>query len=427
MDQHFIPIDKVTPSSRDHVEVLDEIDDFAWYVPRRSKNHRLPGFLSRGKMTSVETQTIYFMDPESRYSGFVQMLYSNVMGGLYKGFQINFKIFSPNKDLEDQFNVWESIKLDGNIRFQDSDLTVKGDNVTFQFRDPIKISKKIIDGADKDGNDGKNKKNFETVTNLKIKVKIPSIGLSIDLRCNLGKGFKISPDGCSIYLDKPISKDELQRIKSSNPGDISQIILKNKYLRHQFAPLGQIFGIIKYNKKKDGEQQVLKLRHSPMVYLDAVQGMLPNKIAKRWNFLYFQSKNYTILAIEYLTIEQFDNVKVTIWTICEGNEIKYIGSDINNNEMIKFNSVKKDSQNGWEYPTEMTFNFLNSDENVPSFTVKNMNLVNRYDILGELPGIINTLAKKIANIKPYLYQFCQPSKYKDEEGVSIIETTFISQ
>ena len=425
MSQHFIPIDKVTPPSRDHVETIDKIDDFAWYIPRRSKNHRFSSFLSRDKMTSVETQTIYFIDPESKYAGFVQMLYSNVLGGVYKGFQINFKIFSPNKDLEDQFNVWESIKLDGNTKFQDSGLTIKGDNVTFQFRDPIKVSKKIIEGTDNNDNNEKPKKIFEIITNLKIKVKVPSVGLSVDLRCNLGKGFKISPDGCSIYLDKQISKDEIKRIKS-NKSDISQLILKNKYLRHQFAPLGQIFGMIKYNNKKYGKQQVLKLKYSPMIYLDAVQGMLPNKVAKRWNFLYFQSPNYAILAIEYLTIERFDNVKVTIWTICEGNEIKYIGSDINNNEMIKFNSVERDSQNGWEYPTGMTFNFMNGDERVPSFTVKNLNLVNRYDILGELPSIVNTLARKIANIKPYLYQFCQPSKYKDEEGISIIESTFIS-
>lgn len=420
MAKRFIPVSVVTPPSRDGVEIVNKMDHLAWYVPRKTKHNKSHSIVSRSKMTSVETQTLYFMDPEGNYSGFVQLLYSNVMGGLYKGFQINFKVFSPKKELESQYSIWESIKLDSSVRFQDDELTVKGKTVTFQFRDPEKISKKLIKGDDDGEMDGKTNP-IPFIANLKIKVNDPSNGLIMDLRCNLGEGFKISPDGCSFYLDKSTSDEDITKINN-----VDSFELKHRYMRHQFHPICQIFGFIKYNNSAEGKAQVLKLQHIPMVYLDAVQGILPNKAAKRWNFLYFQSKSYTILVMEYLTIAKFDSVKVTIWSICENNEIKYIGSDVNNDEIVKFNEVTKDKENGWEYPTKMTFNFTKSSNDVPSFHVENLNLVNRYDILGELPSIVKTLAKNIANIKPYLYQYCQPCHYKDEEGVSIIESTFIS-
>lgn len=419
MAKRFIPLKKVTPPSKDDVEIVDKMDDLAWYVPRKTKHNKTHNILSRSKMTSVETQTLYFMDPEMRYSGFVQMLYSNVMGGIYKGFQINFKIFSPKKELESQYGIWESVKLDSTVSFQDDELTVKGANVTFQFRDPKNVSKKIT-GEEEEGDDDTQHTTF--IANLKIKINDPSKGLMMDLRCSLGEGFKISPDGCSFYLDKSTPDEQ-----STIINNVHSFELKHRYMRHQFHPVSQIFGIIKYNNGAKKKPQLLKLQHIPMIYLDAVQGILPNKAAKRWNFLYFQSKNYKILAIEYLTIPKFDSTKVTIWSICEKDEIKYIGSDINNDNIIKFNSVEKDKENGWEYPTEMTFNFSDNNNNeITPFHVEKLNLVNRYDILGELPSIVKSLAKSIANIKPYLYQYCQPCKYKDEEGVSIIESTFIS-
>ena len=53
-------------------------------------------------------------------------------------------------------------------------------------------------------------------------------------------------------------------------------------------------------------------------------------------------------------------------------------------------------------------------------------MINRYDVLGELPGVVKSVAQNIAHIKPYIYQYCQESTYKNEKGVSIVESTFIS-
>ena len=60
------------------------------------------------------------------------------------------------------------------------------------------------------------------------------------------------------------------------------------------------------------------------------------------------------------------------------------------------------------------------------FEESNLRLVNRYDIMSELPAFIRSIAENLANMKPFIYQFCQKSKFDDDEGVSIIESTFIN-
>lgn len=85
---------------------------------------------------------------------------------------------------------------------------------------------------------------------------------------------------------------------------------------------------------------------------------------------------------------------------------------------VRFRATSTDKESGWVYPTSIKF--------PGGFSEHDLRLVNRYDVLGELPSMVRSLAQKIVSIKPFIYQYCQPSKYKHEKGISIVESTFIS-
>lgn len=40
------------------------------------------------------------------------MLYSSVVGGVYKGFQLNFKVFRSREDKTEDIDIWQSFKLE---------------------------------------------------------------------------------------------------------------------------------------------------------------------------------------------------------------------------------------------------------------------------------------------------------------------------
>ncbi|CCK68114.1 uncharacterized protein KNAG_0A04400 [Huiozyma naganishii CBS 8797] len=408
----FLPLGPVIPPSKENVTAVSKLEDLAWYMPTHHKNlhKKRISILGGGKngLTSVETQTLYFIDLENELSGFVQILYSLVLGGIYKGFQINFKMFSHLKEKSKEIEIWESIKLD-DASFKNNELSVVGNGITFELRE---LPNKNLTHTNKEHSSTE----LFNVANLKIKIDIPKMDIKIDLRANLGEGFKINPDGCSYYLEKAT------KYQAALKEDVAD---HKKYMRHQYIPNGKCRGKIQYRNGANKHIQKIKLHDVSVIYLDAVQGLLPNKAAKRWNFLYFQSANYSVVCMEYTTPDDYDAAKVTTWALSSHGIIQEVGSKINDSNIIKFDNVEEDAETGWKYPMGMTFTFPSADKE-QALSIKDMNMVNRYDILGELPGIIRKLASNIARINPYLYQYCQSAKFNDEEGVCIVESTFIS-
>ncbi|CCF58413.1 hypothetical protein KAFR_0E02600 [Kazachstania africana CBS 2517] len=399
----FIPVEVVDPKEfkdSNSYKIIDNIKELSWNLPlhlsKTNKKHRLLSGI-KSMNSKLETQTVYFIDLNSKISGFIQILYSNVMNGFYKGFQLNFKFFSCDKDVNQEFEIWESFKID-NVEFikkhDDLYMGAVGNGISFKFHH---------------GNDD------HYMGTLRIKTNLRDRNIRFDLHVDLGDGFIINPNGSSIYLTKPVSIDNIDTIDKS--------VVKG-YMRHLFVPKGKINGTIEY--EKDKIKKTIELNEIPIAYLDAVQGLLPSKAAKRWNFMFFKSANYTILVIEYQTTPEYDNQKITMWSILHKDEIISIGSQVDNDEVVKFKQTQLDSTNGWRYPTAMSFNFRKSDTETYKLKLSKMNLVNRYDILGELPSIIRKLASGIANIKPFLYQYCQAARFMEEDGICIAESTFIS-
>ncbi|CCD24150.1 uncharacterized protein NDAI_0C04910 [Naumovozyma dairenensis CBS 421] len=359
--------------------------------------------------TRVETETLYFTDLNNNVCGFVQILYSNVMGGIYKGFQMNFKMFETNES-QVKFSIWESIKIPNVVTFDK--FSIVSDIITFQI---------IPNGPRSEKNNNKNK--GCSLGKLLIIVNLPhgenTSDLQINLKVDLYQGFKMNPDGTSYFLDKSIHRNDQSRenVKSS------------RYLRHVFVPRGICEGTISYKDKATNKSFDFDFEKVPVCYLDAVQGMVPNKAASKWNFMTFQSLTYSILLLEYTTTRDFKYGTVTTWAISRDEEIISIGSQVNNTNIVKFKSTILDKETGWEYPSAIKFNlFLHDDADAnDKFEEDNLNLVNRYDIFHELPSIVKNIASEFVHINPYLYQYCQRSKFRNEEGISIVESTFISR
>lgn len=392
----FAPVKEV--QSREDYTIVDDLHQLEWYAknPHKplQKNDSVLSAVKRSTETKVETQTVYFTDLTSGRCGFVQLLYSSVMGGIYKGFQLNFKSFryqesKDGEEKETEADVWESFKLEEIKEF--SKLKVHSPYVTFAL-------KKALDDS--------------VISKLEIKVDLPTnhstTGLKIDLLVDIYRGIFINPDGCSYYLDKPLTKEEMNRQRDT--------ICSKKMIRHLLVPRIQCRGSINYISSKD-EPVKFQLDKAPGAYIDAVQGLAPHKAANRWNFLCFQSMTRSLLCMEFTTTEEYDRKTVTIWCSSRNNEIEAIGSSVDG-EHVQFKATSEDAKTGYKYPTQISF--------PTGFMEQHLRLVNRYDIIGELPSIVKRLVENIAHIKPYIYQYCQNSTHAGEKGISIVESTFIS-
>lgn len=392
----FVPVREV--NSEDDYTIVDNLKQLGWYIkiPRKHlcKSNGIISAVRESTETKVETQTVYFTDLKSGRCGFIQLLYSNVVGGIYRGFQLNFKSFRCKESEEDEekdslTDVWESFKLRDIQEF--SKLRVHSSHVTFAFKECL---------------------NSPAISKLEINVDIP-VGnntreLKINLLVNLYNGILINPDGCSYYLDKPLSKQEISAQRN--------VVHSERVVRHLFVPRIQCCGNISYVNSQS-ERIDFQLNEVPGLYIDAVQGLVPYKSASNWNFLCFQSLTTSLLCMEFTTTEEYNRTTVTTWCSTKNNQVKTVGSSING-KIVQFKATTKDNKTGYNYPTQIAFPM--------GFVEQNLRLVNRYDIMGELPSIMKGLAGNIAHIKPYIYQYCQASDYGEEKGISVVESTFIS-
>lgn len=390
----FLPIKEV--KSEEDYTIVDDIDQLEWYVQSSHKPSRGRGsvlnVVKNSTGTKIETQTLYFTDLKSGRCGFVQLLYSSIMGGIYKGFQLNFKSFrsrSEESTGEDQGDIWESFKVENIEEF--SELKLLSHEVKFAF---IKTG------------------DSELVSKLEIKVDIPrrssAAELKIDLVVHLYPGFMVNPDGCSYYLEKSLSKEDLTQQRGN--------VCHKKMIRHVFIPRTYCRGTISYCTSQ-GTKTSFHLENSPGLYIDAVQGLTPQKAASRWNFCCFQSATTSLVCMEFTTTEEYDNNTVSVWCTTKDNQIQTVGSSVNGDK-AQFLSTIRDPENGYNYPTKIRFPL--------AFEERKLVLANRYDIMGELPSIVKKLAENVAHVKPFIYQYCQDSTFNGEDGISIVECTFIS-
>ncbi|KAJ3999457.1 survival factor 1 [Lentinula boryana] len=235
------------------------------------------------------------------------------------------------------------------------------------------------------------------------------------------------------------------------------------YVVHRFWPLIKASGHV-----------VLSGQATPVegqgMFVHAIQGMRPNLVAASWNFGNFQSSELggvSAIQMEFTTIDAYGikgagsgGVTVNVGSLVVGNklvavtaETKYPGETDNADPPVKSRvahlSPVLDAETGYQKPCELLFEWAG-----PSLladrpgaykasiyadvgdVAQPKGLIEKVDVLAEIPKVLKLAVNYVAGTKPYIYQWMNPAKLAIHEpgsdapveanGYMYIEATFIS-
>lgn len=330
--------------------------------------------------TNVETMTFYFST--ETHSGFFQILHSNVMD-LQITAQMNFKIFDLNKDTgkAGEEMIWRSIKLEDFEIVNGHDFKAKGVSVTMEG-DNVYVIKSTFDNESK-----------------------------VDLKfTRIGDGVVFGDHGMTLYGE-----------------DVSE---PWGSMRHAFWPRCHTEGHIEILKAVDQEaeevvyQQERKIEINYLgMYVMALQGMKPHHAAATWDFLNYQSDKFSAVVMEFTTPPSYGKTKVSVGMVVDATGKVIVASK---NITTKHLDNKLDETSGWDVPQAISYDF----NGVVQVEGKLTNLIERVDVMAEIPGFVKSIATAASGTKPYIYQFgnwfeiC--AEGQKETGWAYSESTFIS-
>ncbi|CAK9438749.1 uncharacterized protein LODBEIA_P29730 [Lodderomyces beijingensis] len=189
-------------------------------------------------------------------------------------------------------------------------------------------------------------------------------------------------------------------------------------MRHSFWPRCTVEGAIINNDV--GKVELTSQSSKGMVVM-ALQGMKPHHAASSWNFLNYQGDEYSAVVMEFTTPKSYAKTRVNIGILVKGDEIVEASID---NEVIHEDPRTNDI---WPVPQKITFKFPHGG----ALTAQLEHLVERVDVMAEIPQFVKNLVSNISGAKPYIYQYAEDFElqYKGnvEKGPGYCEVTFISE
>ncbi len=157
--------------------------------------------------------------------------------------------------------------------------------------------------------------------------------------------------------------------------------------------------------------------HGMMVH--AIQGMRPNLVATRWNFADFQSEDGTsAIQMEFTTTGEYGSVVVNIGSLCVDSKLVSVtgetrwGDDRDGSEVLSRATHLEptfDKDTGYNQPRRILF-VWNSGEKQGELEVTvggpdaPQGLLEKVDVLAEIPYVLRKLVNVVAGTKPYIYQ-----------------------
>lgn len=344
-------------------------EDFKWQSPQQ---------------TNVETQTFYFTDLSNGLIGFAQVIHSNVVG-IHTTAQFTFKLYDTNTGKQ----IWTSTKLE--------DFIIKGENF---YANNLQIE---LDEENKTYH-LVSKVNEESIVDLVFEKIVPAV--------------KVGKDGTTIYGDDV-----------ENPWGT---------MRHVFWPRNKVSGKITSKNPETGETKAFNINGLSM-FVMALQGMKPHHAAATWNFLNFHSKSLSAVVMEFTTPKSYASTKVSIAIVSNDQGIVTVSI---NNESI--HQKQKIDEIGWPQPNAIEFKFHGvdskaTDEEVANGSAKpveckvygDLTLVERVDVMNEIPTFVKNIVSGVAGTKPYIYQFWNNMTIElddiKETSIGYVETTFITE
>ncbi|KAI9486782.1 MAG: oxidative stress survival, Svf1-like protein [Benjaminiella poitrasii] len=221
-----------------------------------------------------------------------------------------------------------------------------------------------------------------TLSAFKISITHPDVIVDLDFN-RVDKGFKVGEG--KTYLG---GQDQ-----SSAAGIVS----------HKFWPSCNAKGTMIIDK------QLYEVEAKGM-FIHAIQGIQPQLIASKWNFINFQAEDAALSMMQFTTTKQYGGVEVNQGSVMLRDKLISVCVD-NHVELL---DLEKDTETEYDIPRRVKLTWKgqtikeNEDDQVKDVTVSMIvtvkNLIDKIDILSEIPWFLKKLVQTFV-VKPYIYQW----------------------
>ncbi|EIN04901.1 survival factor 1 [Punctularia strigosozonata HHB-11173 SS5] len=344
----------------------------------------------------TETQTFYHLLEDGTFLTF-QLIHSSV-GLWYPQIQFTCKTFNPRT----KEKTWKSVNISHFV------CPPPGLDKRSSKADQFSITHKPSPSGD-------NAEGYTITANL-----ADDLQLSLDVtRPASTPGFKVGkgPKGGYSYFGYDPEKAD-------------------GYVIHRFWPLTHAAGTL------ITKGQAIPVK-GPGMFVHAIQGMRPNLVASRWNFAYFESAEQggvTAVQMDFTTLDTHGRkgpgsggVTVSVGGVVLGGKLASVTTETRwpDEPLPESTSVisraihlqpTKDAETGYDLPTEIEYKWaapsivadapgeVNASLRIavggPS---EASGLVEKVDVLGEIPYALKMAVNYVAGTKPYIYQWLNPA------------------
>ncbi|CAL1716213.1 unnamed protein product [Somion occarium] len=208
------------------------------------------------------------------------------------------------------------------------------------------------------------------------------------------------------------------------------------YVVHRFWPRTKATGIVVLKGK------AISVSGSGM-FVHAIQGMRPNLVASRWNFAHFQSEQHggvSAIQMDFTTTDSYGRkgsgsgfVTVSVGSLVLGGKLVAVTAEtrwpdepLPENAVVMsravHNKLENDPDTGYDVPTEIVFRWAGPSiiADTPGSIESTLQveygshaaskgLIEKVDVLAEIPYVIKTMVNYVAGTKPYIYQWLNPT------------------
>ena len=413
-------------------------DDFCWKAP---------------DFTNVETATFYFSDSKSGIIGFAQIIHSNVLG-MRTAAQFTFRIFNALDP--ESLNLWtstklENFKIDGpNFYADDLSIELLDDDKTYHFVSNVcELSKidlyftRCTPGV-KAGDDpttyyGENiDEPWGTMSHHFWPRNLVRGTINLKIEVPQDEEEENSDEEAEEEEDGEEEEEEEEDQEEEESDDSEDEDSSDYDYDSDFEEIEKVY--------RDETIEFSEDTTCYGMFVMAFQGMKPHHAAKAWNFAVTHSDQNSVVLMEFITPKSYGNTKVSIGIITDKDSILSVTID---NDYQHLNSEVDEV--GWNVPKniKVTFNGFSSKltddqiTNEDSITQKDRltavlegpltNLVERVDVMGEIPGFVKNIVSGVAGTRPFIYQYADENftlQIGDSEKKKCFgwaEVTFISK
>jgi hypothetical protein len=152
------------------------------------------------------------------------------------------------------------------------------------------------------------------------------------------------------------------------------------------------------------------------MFVHAIQGMQPQLIASKWNFIDFQAENAALSMMQFTTTKQYGGIEVNQGSIVIND--KLVSVSVQNN--VELMDLQKDPETGYAIPKHVKLTWKGhtiQEGDVPVkpvsvvMMVPLLNLIDKIDILAEIPWFLKKIVQTFV-VKPYVYQWLDEATAK---------------